>query len=244
MSDCEEDRHPVDRLADAFAERLRRGEHPSIEEYTSKYPEHADLIRAVFPSVEWVERAAQRESESSIPSLSLSAPSLPTAIPKVFGDFEVVRRIGSGGMGVVYEAIQRSLQRHVALKVMNESISDHSKHRLRFQREAEAAAGLHHTNIVPIFGIGEDHGMQYYAMQLIQGVTVHDVIESLRDQFLHTPAIPSPHLGEATAAAHRLLAVQTSDDSLFYGMRTGEHTSSRATQPSIHRASTVAADSQ
>ena len=102
--------------------------------------------------------------------------------PRSFDDFQIVRRIGHGGMGIVYEAIQRSLQRRVALKVINEAASSKEQHRQRFKREAEAAAGLHHTNIVPIYGIGEDHGLQYYAMQLIEGVTLADILESIRQR--------------------------------------------------------------
>lgn len=171
----DEERHPVDLLADEFAQRLRRGERPSIEEYADRYPDQADLIRAVFPSVAAVERVAHQDSLTSAPA----HPSSPGA-HEAYGDFDIVRQIGSGGMGVVYEAVQRSLQRRVALKVMNDSTSAKEKHRVRFRREAEAAAGLHHTNIVPIFGIGEDHGLQYYAMQLIEGATLQEVIECLK----------------------------------------------------------------
>jgi eukaryotic-like serine/threonine-protein kinase len=171
----DEERHPVDVLADEFAQRLRHGERPSIEEYADRYPDHADLIRAVFPSVAAVERVAHQDSQTSAPA----HPGSPGA-HEAYGDFEIVRQIGAGGMGVVYEAIQRSLQRRVALKVMNDSTSAKEKHRVRFRREAEAAASLHHTNIVPIFGIGEDHGLQYYAMQLIAGATLQEVIECLK----------------------------------------------------------------
>lgn len=172
----DEARHPVDLLAEDFSERLRRGEHPSIEEYARSHPEHADLIRTIFPSLALVERVSDRDSH-----LTLSD-SIPVSRPRhaAYGDFDVVRQLGMGGMGVVYEAIQRSLQRHVALKVMHESASAKAQHRLRFKREAESAASLHHTHIVPIYGIGEDHGLQYYAMQLIHGVTLQDVIEVLR----------------------------------------------------------------
>ncbi|MCY2997191.1 MAG: protein kinase [Planctomycetota bacterium] len=83
-------------------------------------------------------------------------------------------------MGVVYEAIQGSLQRRVALKVIHAQASASPRSRERFRREAESAAGLHHTNIVPVYGSGEDHGLQYYAMQLIHGSTLADVIVSLR----------------------------------------------------------------
>ncbi len=230
----DEERHPVDLLAEEFAERLRQGERPSIEEYTQRYPEHADLIRAVFPSVAAVERVAQQESDS-VPSL----PNSYSTAHASFGDFDVVRRIGSGGMGVVYEAVQRSLQRRVALKVMNDSTSVKAKHRLRFRREAEAAAGLHHTNIVPIFGIGEEHGLQYYAMQLINGATLQEIIECLRSQYIFKQSVAPKLSSVASEAAHRLLQCAESDASLhFPSDRTGSF-SSHVAEGTLRQASTA-----
>lgn len=207
----DQERHPVDVLADEFAQRLRSGERPSIEDYANRYPDHAELIRVVFPSVAAVERIANREPDSVA-----SPPSIRSNAPKTFGDFDIVRRIGSGGMGVVYEAIQRSLHRRVALKVMSESTSTHAKHRLRFQREAEAAAGLHHTNIVPIFGIGEDHGLQYYAMQLIEGVTLQEVIECLRSYAVSKSTDSPRGQSRAFEAAWRLMQSKGEESSLHF----------------------------
>ncbi len=81
-----------------------------------------------------------------------------------WGDFRIVRELGRGGMGVVYEAYQGSLKRHVALKVLPVRGD-----RGRFRREAKAAGRLHHTNIVPVFGVGEHQGRAYYVMQYIAG---------------------------------------------------------------------------
>jgi len=96
------------------------------------------------------------------------------------GDFEIIRELGRGGMGIVYEARQVSLNRRVALKVISGSLGLSSKAVLRFQREAEAAGKLHHTNIVPIYATGNDDGVHYYAMELIDGPSLHQVIRSLR----------------------------------------------------------------
>jgi eukaryotic-like serine/threonine-protein kinase len=95
--------------------------------------------------------------------------------PDRLDDFRIVREIGRGGMGVVYEAYQESLNRHVALKLLREP-SDLA----RFRREAKAAGRLHHTNIVPVHGVGEDSGRHYYVMQYIAGRGLDDVLRERR----------------------------------------------------------------
>ncbi len=96
------------------------------------------------------------------------------------GDFEIARELGRGGMGVVYEARQVSLNRKVALKVLSSALGLSTKAVVRFRREAEAAAKLHHTNIVPIYATGDEDGTHYYAMELIDGPSLNLVIHALR----------------------------------------------------------------
>jgi len=110
--------------------------------------------------------------------MSMSEPA--AASPKRLGDFEIVREIGRGGMGVVYEAWQSSLKRRVALKVLSGQLGLTSQAVVRFHREAEAAAKLHHTNIVPIYATGEQDGTHYYAMELIEGPSLQVVIRALK----------------------------------------------------------------
>jgi serine/threonine protein kinase len=97
----------------------------------------------------------------------------------MLGDYRIIREIGRGGMGVVYEAEQLSLGRRVALKVLPSAASLEPRSRQRFQVEAQAAALLHHEHIVPVFGIGFDQGAHYYAMQLIEGRPLTKVIQEL-----------------------------------------------------------------
>jgi serine/threonine protein kinase len=97
------------------------------------------------------------------------------------GDFEIVRELGRGGMGIVYEARQVSLNRKVALKVLSNSLGLTPKAVLRFKCEAEAAAKLHHTNIVPIYATGEQDGAHYYAMELIEGLGLDQVVAQMRE---------------------------------------------------------------
>jgi len=101
---------------------------------------------------------------------------------KRLGDFDIVRELGRGGMGIVYEARQRSLNRKVALKVLSNGLGMTSKAVIRFRREAETAAKLHHTNIVPIHATGEEDGTHYYAMELVDGPSLNFVIRHMRDQ--------------------------------------------------------------
>src|SRR5262249_26025678 len=131
-------------LAEEFLERYRRGERPALKEYIDRHPELAAEIREVFPAMAMMENIAVAD-ESREDRLPGAAP-----VPLQFGDYRIIREIGRGGMGVVYEAEQLSLGRHVALKVLPETIRVHTATRQRFEREARAAAKLHHTNIVPV----------------------------------------------------------------------------------------------
>ena len=128
------------------------------------------------------------------------------------GDFRIVREIGRGGMGIVYEAEQESLGRRVAVKVLPRQMLLDEQHVERFKREAKVAAGLHHTNIVQIFGVGEDGGYHYYVMQLIQGVGLDRIIKRLGS----SPAAGTPPAVDASSSAteflcQRLLRDRASD---------------------------------
>ncbi len=112
-----------------------------------------------------------------MPAASPSAPAL-----RQVGDYRVIREVGRGGMGVVYEAEQVSLGRRVALKILPGVVAKDRKALERFRREARAAARLHHTNIVPVFEVGQDGEVVFYAMQFIQGQGLDVVIDELARQ--------------------------------------------------------------
>src|SRR5262245_25557542 len=103
------------------------------------------------------------------------------ASPQRLGEFELVRELGRGGMGVVYEAVQTSLGRRVALKVLGPGLGLTPQAVTRFRREAAAAAKLHHTNIVPVYATGEEGGTHFYAMELIEGPSLDRVLKQLRE---------------------------------------------------------------
>src|SRR5262249_35645115 len=157
--------------AEEFVERYRRGERPSLQEYVDRYPELADDVREVFSALADIEQVEEDRRE---PVNRVAPP------PKQIGDFRLLREIGRGGMGIVYEAEQVSLGRHVALKVLPMHATGDARALERFRREARAAARLHHTNIVPVFEVGQEGDACFYAMQFIQGQGLDKVIEELQ----------------------------------------------------------------
>jgi len=177
MADLPGDRDPVEVLADEFAARCRRGEPASVLEYAAKHPEYAAQIEALFPAVALMEQLRRDETARREAAVRQSATAAP---PDHLGDFEILREIGRGGMGIVYEAEQRSLARRVAVKVLPKYVLLPEQHLKRFQREAQTAARLHHTNIVPVFGVGEQEGLNYYVMPLVRGVGLDELIRELR----------------------------------------------------------------
>jgi serine/threonine protein kinase/WD40 repeat protein len=164
-------------LANEFAERYRLGERPPLTEYTLRYPDLADEIRELFPALVMMEEFGS--GAGSVASRPLAGLGKESAAPERLGDYRILREIGRGGMGVVYEAVQESLGRHVALKVLLQNRRLRPTELLRFQREAKAAAQLHHNNIVPVFGVGEHEGTNFYAMQYIQGQGLDSVLSEI-----------------------------------------------------------------
>jgi len=164
-----ERRNPVEAMAEEYAARLRRGERPEIAEYVERHPDRREEIEELFPAVALLEHAGTPGSRSPSPA------HVTPAIDRL-GDFRIVRELGRGGMGIVYEAEQVSLGRRVALKVLPAGALLTPGQVERFRREARAAAKLHHTNIVPVFGVGEQDGLHYYAMQLIPGRGLDEIL--------------------------------------------------------------------
>jgi WD40 repeat protein/serine/threonine protein kinase len=183
----------VGQVADEFTERLHRGEAPDIEGYAQRYPEIAALLRQALPALQAVAALGSNPASGSMTSAA------PDQLAGTLGDFRILREIGRGGMGVVYEAEQISLGRRVALKVLPFAATLDPKQLQRFKNEAQAAAHLHHTNIVPVFGVGCERGVHYYAMQYIEGSTLAAVIWELRqkDEEHGASDVGRPGKGEA-----------------------------------------------
>ena len=169
----------IEDLAEEFLDRWRRGERPTLDEYAARYPGIADEIREFFPVLGMVEDFKPGAGDFTGSLAGVTVPRL-GALPDRLGDFRLLREVGRGGMGVVYEAEQESLGRRIALKVLRSHRLLDPKTLVRFHREAKAAARLHHNNIVPVFGVGEHEGVHFYVMQFIRGLPLDAVLREVR----------------------------------------------------------------
>jgi hypothetical protein len=156
---------------------LEAGRRPNRRQLLDRYPDLAGPLAECLDGLDLVHKAAAADK--------LSLGGRPVVIDEELpanplGDFKLLREIGRGGMGVVYEAVQLSLGRRVALKVLPFAATFDAKHLQRFRNEAQAAAQLHHTNIVPVYAVGAERGVHFYAMQLIDGQPLSAVIRQMR----------------------------------------------------------------
>src|SRR5262245_8676642 len=161
-------------LVEEFTRRAQGGEILDPEEILRDHPEQAARLRPLLPAICGL---VDLGGSGSLTRSAVAPAGLPDG--SVLGDFLILRRLGQGGMGIVYEAVQTSLGRHVALKVLPAGGLTPT-HLDRFHREAQAAARLHHNNIVPVFGVGEHRGVHYYAMQYIRGFGLDVIVRQVQ----------------------------------------------------------------
>jgi tetratricopeptide (TPR) repeat protein len=149
-----------------------------LEELAAAHPAQADELRRLLPALRLLADLPRADPARS-PAGNPSGSEAETVLGEL-GDFRLIREVGRGGMGVVYEAEQVSLQRRVAVKLLPLAAALDAKQLQRFRNEAQASAGLHHTNIVPVYFVGCERGVHYYAMQLIDGQSLAEIIDELR----------------------------------------------------------------
>lgn len=168
---------PLDRIIDEFLNDLKENRSPTLELYQSKYPEHADQLAELLPLV-----ASLHQNTSANP---IHNPYWNLKPGSILGQYEIIREIGRGGMGIVFQAKQLELDRFVALKVLLSNPADNpqiqSKKQTRFLREAKLCSILTHPNIIPIFQHGTDQGHSFYSMQLVDGKTLSEIISKWRN---------------------------------------------------------------
>ena len=165
-----------------YVAALEAGLRPNRQELLSRHPEIAAELSACLDGLAFVRSAAAQIHGTAAPAVATESagPDADPATARPLGDFRLVREIGRGGMGVVYEAVQLSLGRRVAVKVLSFASALDPRQLQRFRNEAQAAAQLHHTNIVPVYAVGCERGVHFYAMQLIEGQSLAEVVSELR----------------------------------------------------------------
>ena len=142
-----------------------------------QHPDDAQYLRSYLSGLQIFHEAVRSPDDAA--SNGSAAPEI-VGPGRTVADFNLIREIGRGGMGVVYEALQTSLRRRAALKVLPFSSAHDAKQISRFRNEAQAAAQVRHPNIVPVYAVGEEHGIHYYAMQLVDGQSLAALLLGLR----------------------------------------------------------------
>lgn len=219
------ERDPLEKLAESFLQRYRRGERPSLDQYIDRRPDLADRIRELFPALVDLEQLGSLPGSSTDTAAVPQSPR-PLALVQL-GDYRIVREVGRGGMGIVYEATRGILGCNFALKVLHPDYREDASYRRRFLTEARAAARLLHTNIVPVFDWGEQCGVLFYVMQYIPGQALDKVLTEIRRLRATPDPAPRPVVDlsltatEASAGEERATAVARS-------MLTGRFTANSA----------------
>ncbi len=213
-----------------FMDRVRRGELWDVEPCACRYPLIAGILRQLLPAMQ-----SMHQSSADSAARKAAVAGVPEPLG-CLGNFQLLREIGRGGMGVVYEAKQISLGRRVALKVLPLAAALDPRQLQRFRLEAQAAAHLHHSHIVPIYSVGCERSVHFYAMQYIEGQSLAELILEMghveatlraatvreRSRFPGPPAPLRSRLGVAGAGERPELPATTVWPSQEAGVETAE----------------------
>ncbi len=188
----------VPELFQHFEQELLQAADPHVvlERYLSLHPELAETLRELAEAVQMLQAApfGQAPKDGAIRGES--------ARPTRLGPYRVVRSIGRGGMGEVYEAVEEPLGRRVAVKTIRRSQTTSPGLLLRFDRERRTLAKLHHTNIVPIFATGYEEDLLYFAMPYLSGASLGQVIKTARSHKSPGAGLSSSSFEELLKEAH------------------------------------------
>ncbi len=165
-------------LIDELADRLQAGEPVDWESVAREHPDRVERVRKLLPAIAAIADLGSASGRGPARSLPLEFGT--DSVIGELGDYRILCEVGRGGMGVVYEAVQISLGRRVALKVLPFAPALEPRQLQRFQNEARAAAHLNHVNIVPVYAVGCERGVHYYAMQYIEGQALSVLVDDLR----------------------------------------------------------------
>jgi serine/threonine protein kinase/Flp pilus assembly protein TadD len=199
---------------EAYLDAVKAGRRPDRRQFLARYPEIAEVLAECLDGLEFILGAAA-DLPLPIPNQAdiLGGPASEPRPAVPLGDFHILREVGRGGMGVVYEAEQLSLRRRVALKVLPFASALDARQLQRFQNEAQAAAHIHHTNIVPVYAVGCERGVHYYVMEYIEGQTVAALIRDLRQQAGLESVAPGPPSADTAPTLAAELSTQRSSRS-------------------------------
>lgn len=159
----------------------RSGQNPDVSTYRERFPDYADLIETVFAESPQIDAAEQRTADFA----GTSDPTPPVAnessfdtqrFPFRMNDYEVIEKVGQGGMGAVYRAHDPKLNRTVAIKVLLPQLASDSKARARFLREARTAAAIRHPSVVTVHAINEDHNPPFLVLEFVDGQSLAALI--------------------------------------------------------------------
>ena len=161
MPDTPDNEEELALLVDEYLEALRCGNAPSVEEFAEQHVKYAGELKELLKGLVEMESL----SVSNHHSAALAA----ARYPESLGGYRLMERIGAGGMGTVFRAMQESLHREVAVKILSPAWNADERHCEAFENESRVIAGLHHTNIVEVFGAGQEGDYRYYVMSLVNG---------------------------------------------------------------------------
>ena len=214
----------LDSIVDDFTRQIRAGLAPQVADFQEQHPQLHCQLGELLGSVEAIEGLKSTTAGSSS---SFDRTQFP--MPETIGEYDVLRELGRGGMGVVYLGKHQTLGRQVALKVLPPSLAASEDRVNRFQSEAQAAARLHHTHIVGVFGVGQNESFHYYVMDYVAGRGLDELIGERKkkasgkkasgsDSHSDSNAHPKPESNRSDQAHYRWAARVGSDlaDALAY----------------------------
>ena len=197
MASCQTD-DVLHELLGEIGEHLSRGEAVDVDDYLTTYPETAERLRRAIPGIKALIQLGHIEKVEPTAGLPMLGE---------LGDYRIVREVGRGGMGVVYEAEQLSLHRRVALKVLPFAAVLEPQRLQRFKNEAIAMASLDHPNVVKVYGVGVERSIHFLAMQFIDGNTLADLIDARKRPKTPLPDAQSPEFAQPLATHRSTQAV-------------------------------------
>jgi serine/threonine protein kinase/Flp pilus assembly protein TadD len=174
----------LERALEEYAAALKAGQAPDRQAFLTRHAEIAELLEGYLDGLDLL-RTAAVQLGTILPAAEEEKRNGSEDIVGELGDFRLIREVGRGGMGIVYEAEQLSLHRRVALKVLPFAATLDPRQLQRFHNEARAAASLHHAHIVPVYAVNCERGVHYYAMQFIDGQSLEALLREQRHAGRH-----------------------------------------------------------